>query len=122
MPRRPEPNSKSVQLILRAKPGQEEKIRWFKNWCLINGESYSTILYQKVEEWGELHGFPDGHSQTTLSQVTSGKIKTLVPRWKTCKYSNKKMWHGEFVCNGSTKIPRACPQCNRYKLEVKKKK
>ena len=119
MPRPPQPDSKTIQLILRAKPGQEEKLRWFKGWCARNGQQISDILYQKVEEWGELHGFPDGHSQTTLSQVTNDKIKTLVPKWQTCQLSNKKLWKGEFVCNGSRKIPSACSRCNRYRKEIK---
>ena len=65
----PEAASKTVRLTLISKPGQEDKIRWLKEWCLRNGEQVSDILFEKVEEMARLHGYPNGHSQTMLEHA-----------------------------------------------------
>jgi hypothetical protein len=123
MPRPPNPNSKTMNLVLAGKPGQEEKIRWFRRWCAMNGKEISEILYEKIEEHAEKHGYPDSHSQAPLFSLFSQEMESmydkpkLLPLFLTCINSKKELSRGEFYC---TKVnfwrpPKACDKCNDYR-------
>lgn len=109
-PRSPELKAKTDRLTLVPKPGWEEKIRWFKEWCVRNNMQVSDVLYEKVEDMARLHGFPDGHSQTRLDYADK---PGFLPRWKTCRLSNGRLVKGCFVCSGRYVIePRTCEYKN----------
>ena len=122
MPRPADPKAKTLRLVLKAKPGQEEKIRGFKEICLRNGFEIGDILFKYgVENFLKEHHWPPGQSQTQLDYA--GKPKML-PLYKTCKFSGKQLVKGTFICNyrnRSTqpywKIPKACDRCKHYEAE-----
>lgn len=114
MPRPPNPNSKTMQLILKGKPGQEDKIRWFRRWCATNGREISEILFEKIEEHAKQHGYPDSRSQTNLDFIDKPK---MIPLYKTCKNSMKELSRGEFYCikGNAWRLPKACDKCGDYR-------
>ena len=70
MPRRPDREAKTLQLALVPKPGQEEKIRAFKELIRRNGLEISDVLFEKVEQFLKEHNWPPGNSQTVLVAFT----------------------------------------------------
>jgi len=74
MPRSPNPKSKTIRLVLIAKPFQEESIRAFKEIVARNGLIISDILFEKVDSFLKQHNWPPGNSQTIL-QTFIGKTK-----------------------------------------------
>ena len=59
--------SKTIRLVLIPKPGEEEKIRAFKQLASRNGLKISRILFEKVEEFLKEHNWPPGNSQTVMT-------------------------------------------------------
>jgi len=57
---------KTLRLVLIPKPGQEEKIKAFRELVRRNDLEISDILFQKVEEFLRQHNWPPGNSQTIL--------------------------------------------------------
>jgi hypothetical protein len=68
MPRKADYTAKTLRLTLCAKPGQEDKIRAFKELAARNDLEISDILFEKVEEFLKEHNYPPGNSQTLLSR------------------------------------------------------
>lgn len=113
MPRYPDPNAKTMNLIMKGKPGQEAKIRWFREWCARNGKEISEILYEKIEQHAKEHGFPNGRSQAKLDDVNQPKT---LPLWRTCAKGMGEIYRGMFYCKmiGDYRLPVACTRCDVY--------
>lgn len=66
MPRPPDPNSKIVRVFLTAKPGEETKVRAFKEICARNNKKVRDVLMEKVDAFLREHNYPPGNSQTLI--------------------------------------------------------
>lgn len=91
-------------------------IELFKKICEREGKSQGEKLIELIAPYLAVHG--DGNPQTILD--FAGEVKTL-PRWKTCKRSDKYLRKGEFVCNyylrylnPTWRPPKACEKCSDY--------
>lgn len=76
MPRWPDREAKTLRLVLSPKPGQEEKIRAFKELIRRNGLKIGDILFERVEEFLKEHNWPPGNSQTVINTfIDEGELK-----------------------------------------------
>ena len=81
MPRPPDPKSKGQQVYLKAKPGEETKIRAFKEICARNSIRVRDVLMEKVDAFLREHNWPPGNSQTVL-EVFIGDVQHKCYRCK----------------------------------------
>ena len=72
MPRPPLSTSKTTRLVLVPKPGEEAKIKAFKEICARDGYRVSDELSKLIDEWLIKHNYPPGNPQLPLTRFTSG--------------------------------------------------
>lgn len=77
MVRPPDPKSKIVRVFLTAKPGEEPKVRAFKEICARNGIKVRTVLMEKVDSFLREHNYPPGNSQTLIKGYLEPQKKGL---------------------------------------------
>ena len=84
MPRPPDTQSKTSQIIVQANtPEEQKKIRALKEICKRNNLTIREEMFKKIDEWLHTHHWPktDGHSQYQLSEFNNSN-----PRKKqTCQ-------------------------------------
>jgi hypothetical protein len=69
MTKHADPGAKTLQLICRPKPGQEDKFRAFKEICVRNNLQVTDQLFIfGVEAFLRKHHWPPGNSQTLLAK------------------------------------------------------
>jgi hypothetical protein len=88
-------------------------IEWelFKKICKREGNSPSEKIRGFFKNYNSEH--QEGNPQTKLEY--SEEVKCL-PKWKTCRLSDKKLVEGEFYCHETNfwKIPMACDKCKTF--------
>lgn len=108
MARPPNPNSKTLNLVLRGKPGESEKIRAFKEICGRNRKlTISGVLMKYgVEYFLKLHNWPPGDSQSVLEAYGSERKRECY----LCHELKPKLVKVEFISGLQRSI---CPECLR---------
>jgi hypothetical protein len=67
MPRPPNPNAKTNQVLIKARDQNEVvKVGAFKELCARNGLAMNDVLMDKITEFLRQHNWPPGNSQTLL--------------------------------------------------------
>ena len=67
MPRPPNPNSKTSQIIIKPRPEWETEFRAMKEICARNGLALNKEIYERaVRPFLRDHNYPPGNSQTML--------------------------------------------------------
>jgi len=70
VPRPPLSTSKTTRLVLVPKPGEEAKIKAFKEICARDGYRVSDELSKLIDEWLIKHNYPPGNPQLPLTKFT----------------------------------------------------
>ena len=73
MPRYPDRESKTIRLVVSPRPGEEVKVRAFKELISRNDLRISDILFEKVEEFLKEHNWPPGNSQTIITSFAENE-------------------------------------------------
>ena len=71
MPRPPLSTGKTTRLVLVPRPGEEAKIKAFKEICARDGYRVSDELSKLIDEWLIKHNYPPGNPQLPLTRFTS---------------------------------------------------
>ena len=71
MPRPPLSTGKTTRLVLIPKPGEETKIKAFKEICARDGYQVSDELSKLIDGWLIKHNYPPGNPQLPLTKFTS---------------------------------------------------
>jgi len=127
MPRPPKLQPKSNRIVLIPKPDQEEMLRGFREIHARNGLSMSDTLFACVEAFLKKHNWPPGQSQTQLVDAFGEELydkPQMLPRWKTCHYSQKTLQKQLFYCfcnlprfghSPGLYPPSRCGRCDYYR-------
>ena len=107
MPGRPNPKSKTPQIIVRCRPEWETEFRAMKEICARNGLKLNEEVYERaVKPFLRDHNWPPGNSQTLLERF--GLELSLI-----CFRCHKKFKHLRRVEYISGKIAYSCEECLR---------
>jgi len=71
VPRPPLSTGKTTRLVLVPRPGEEAKIKAFKEICARDGYRVSDELSKLIDEWLIKHNYPPGNPQLPLTRFTS---------------------------------------------------
>jgi len=115
MPTSPKPEAKTAQVCVKAKPGQEEFIRAFKELCLRNRLEMQGELMELIKSWLKTHNWPPGNSQTALKSF--GFKKSI--KCSRCGGSFNNVWRVETV-GGVLDLCKSCLEwCRKKQLDKK---
>lgn len=107
MPRRPDPNSKTAQIIFKANDETEEiKIRALKEICARNNIDIRDVFLPRVDSFLREHHWPPGSSQTLLVTY-GGIIKALCTRCHR-SYQDTELVPVEFISGMHGNICKEC--------------
>ena len=113
MARPPNPESKTLNLILRGKSGEADKIRAVKAICARNNITIHDVLMRHgVEHFLKLHHWPPGNSQTVLETYGSETKRECY----LCHEMKTKLVHVEFISGLKRSV---CSDCLRKDQEGK---
>lgn len=123
LPKLADLESDPKQIIIKFKPSQFDKVRWFRKWCRKNGKHMNNILYEKIEEYAKKHNYPYGHSQTEIAEFKAGplNVKKEPVLHELCRHSHKELSDGLFYCmkvHGWC-LPKACGRCKYFRKDKK---
>lgn len=113
MVRPPNPQSKTLRLVLAAKNGEGDKIRAVKEICARNRITISSVLMKYgVNYFLKLHHWPPGNSQTILETYGSETKRECY----FCHEMKTKLVRVEFISGLKRSV---CPECLRVDQEGK---
>jgi len=117
MPGRPNPKSKTPQIIVRCRPEWETEFRAMKEICARSGLKLNEEIYERaVKSFLKDHNWPPGNSQTLLERF--GSELTLV-----CVYCGKggfKTLRKVTTPGGEMSVCLSCFKDLKYRLLIKK--
>ena len=113
MVRPPNPQSKTLNLILRGKDGEADKIRAVKAICARNNITISSVLMRYgVDYFLKLHHWPPGNSQTVMESYSVQQKHACY----LCHDLQPNLVKVEFISGLQRSI---CPACLRKDQEGK---
>lgn len=111
MGRYPDPESKTLRLVLEGESGESEKIRAVKEICKRNDITIHDVLMKHgVNHFLRLHHWPPGNSQSVLESYGVEKKRECY----LCHELKPKLVKVEFISGLQKSI---CPECLRADKE-----